>query len=280
MVRVLLFGHTGKLGQALFRAFEPRHEVSGCSASTGCDAGDPVQVRARIAAVRPQLVVNAAALNGLEACEGRPELAMRLNALLPRLLAEDAAEVGYRLVHFSTDAVFDGARTAGCYLESDPAAPINVYGLTKYGGDCFVQAANADAWIFRLSMLAGAPGSREQFVERMLRRAKAGEPLRVADDITCSPSFADDVARAVAHHVEADGDPGLFHLANAGQVTLFELIRELVDLLGLGVTVTPVRHETFPSKARKNPCTPLASARLAAPLRDWRAAMRAYCATL
>ena len=279
MGKVLVLGHTGKLGRALARAFAGRHEVVGHSASTGFDATDFPALRRLLEALAPGIVVNAAALNGLGPCEADPGLAFRLNSLLPRALAASSGPLGFQLLHFSTDAVFDGARAAGAYAESDPASPINTYGVTKFGGDCYVRSEAGNCCIFRLSMLAGDSRGRGQFVERMIARARAGEALRIADDIVCSPSYVADVVEAVVRLVGAGLEPGLYHLANGGQASLYELIREITDCLGLAVPVQPMPHLSFPFPARKNPYTPLRSEKLQ-PLRDWREAIRAYCATL
>jgi len=279
MDRVLMLGESGKLGRALREAFEGDFEIHGRSTAGGFDAGDFAQVRAALTVIRPRFVINAVAHNGLEICEQDPERALRLNALLPRFLAECSARMGFRLIHFSSDAVFDGLRTSGAYRESDVPNPINTYGLTKYGGDCFIRAEARDYYIFRLSILAGDSARNPQFLERMILRARAGATLQVAQDIVCSPSYVRDIAAAVRRILESDQPSGLYHLANAGTVSLYDFVREVVDGLGLKVPVEAVPHTRFPGKARKNTFTPLASESLE-PLRDWRAAMAEYCARL
>src|SRR5208282_1270786 len=118
--------------------------------------------------LKPALVVNAVALNGLNPCERNPALAFHLNTLLPRMLAEASRPLGFTLVHFSSDAVFDGRRTMGAYREEDAPAPINVYGLTKFGGDCFVRTEAERFYIFRLSLLAGVDTRGQQFLEKTI----------------------------------------------------------------------------------------------------------------
>ena len=274
--RVLLLGHTGKLGLALQAAFGEGCELRGCSRANGLDAGDFPALAGVLRSFGPDLVLNAAALNGLGPCERDPASALRLNALLPRFLAESSRELGFTLVHFSSDAVFDGQAGGRAYLESDPANPINVYGLTKFGGDCFVQSEARDYYIFRLSLMAGPCPHRTQFAERMVDAARAGLALRVADDILCSPSYSVDIAQAVRAILERRPPAGLYHLANAGSASLFRVVQELLGNLGLAPPLQAVAHTEFPAQARKNLATPLRSEKLE-PLRGWEAAFAAFC---
>lgn len=279
MDKALVLGNTGKLGRALVRAFANDFEILGGSASTGLDAGDPEQVARLLESVQPEVVLNAIALNGLDACERDPERALRLNTLLPKALASRSQDLGFKLIHFSSDTVFDGQRRSGCYVESDPASPINVYGLTKFGGDCFVQARAKDFYIFRLSVLAGPGGREPQLLERLIARARAGEALAVADNIVCSPSSSQDVADGVRQALRDGRPPGLYHLVNAGSASLFELVQAVLANLDLKVRLRPVSHREFPSLAPKNLYTPLGSEK-APPLRPWREAMQDYCREL
>jgi dTDP-4-dehydrorhamnose reductase len=274
MEKVLVLGHRGKLGQALVQAFAADDRVAGRSRADGFDAGDFVQVRALLERERPAIVANCVAFTGLDACEREPGTAFHLNALLPRFLATCSRELGFLLLHFSSDAVFDGQKASGPYLESDRPGPVNVYGLTKLGGDCLVAAEARDYYVFRLSVLAGGSASPPQFLERMIAQARTGESPRVADDIVCSPSSATDMAAAVRAIVAARPPSGLFHVANAGSASLWELVDEAVRSLGLPTTVLPISHAAFPSLARRPLVTPLASERMA-PLRPWREAIRA-----
>jgi dTDP-4-dehydrorhamnose reductase len=275
MDTMLVLGHRGKLGRALAQAFASGWRVEGRGRADGFDANDFAQVRALLQQVRPRIVANAVALGGLAACEEDPAAAFRLNALLPRLLAQCAAEAGFLLMHFSTSAVFDGAREDGAYLENDRPQPLNAYGTTKLAGDCFVQALAPEHYLFRLSVLAGPGSGPPQFVERMLARARAGETLQVAGDITCSPSYAPDIARAVRSVVQARLPHGLYHVANAGSASLWELTDAAVRAFGLDTPVLRVGHQDLPAPAPRPLRTPLSSARLE-PLRPWREALRAY----
>lgn len=277
--RVLVLGHTGKLGSILHAVFARDCPTRGASASQGHDAGNSGQLAALLEEWKPQLVLNAVALNGLDACERDPGEAIRLNARLPQYLARKSEELGFDLVHFSTDAVFDGCRTSGSYVESDPASPIHLYGLTKFGGECFALAESRRCWIFRLSLLIGQSSMGQQFLEKMITRAVTGDTLRVSKDIVCSPSYVPDLVEAVRRHLAEGLAPGLYHLANQGEASLFDLTRTVVEELGLGAVVEPVTHEAFPGLARKNLHTPIRSERLPV-LRPWQEAVHDYCRML
>ncbi|MBM4149532.1 MAG: NAD(P)-dependent oxidoreductase [Lentisphaerae bacterium] len=278
MRRILILGHTGKLGTAFRQAFAGAYAVTGRN-SADFDASDAAQVRKVLDQARPEIVINAVAWLGIEPSEQEPERAFRLNALYPRVLAEASQNMGFRLVHISTDAVFDGKK-GGPYVESDPARPINVYGLTKYGGDCLVQAVARDYYIVRVSVLFGESPKDNQFVEKMLARVRSGQRvLRISDDIVLSPSYSRDIAGRVREMIEAPPPAGVYHVANEGVASLYDLMAEVVARLRLDVAVERASHRDFPSVGLKNLCTPLRSEKHAL-LRDWRAAVADYCQSI
>jgi dTDP-4-dehydrorhamnose reductase len=276
--RVLLLGDTGKLGTALRGALDPGAEVVGAS-RRNLDAADFGAVERRVDEVRPDLVFNAVAMLGIDACEREPERAFRLNALLPRLLAKLSAGRGFGLVHFGTDAVFDG-EGGEPFTERSVPRPPNVYGATKLAGDCLVLAEAPRARVVRVSLLFGPGGRGDQFVERMLAKAKGGgEALRVADDLVLSPTFTPDAARAAVALASEEAAPGLYHLANDGRASLFGLVRRIAGNLRLPVRIEPASHREFPSAGRKNRFSPIRSERIA-PMRRWEDAVDEYCAGL
>src|SRR5208283_739242 len=151
--KLLLLGSSGKMGSAVREVLEGGYALL-CKNSRDFDARDSSQVKDLIEAYRPDIVVNAAAFTGIDQCEKAPEEALRINTLYPRLLAELSNEFGFLLVHFSTDAVFNNSK-GDYYSESDNPGPLNIYGFTKYGGDCFIRAIAETYYIFRISLLFG-----------------------------------------------------------------------------------------------------------------------------
>jgi dTDP-4-dehydrorhamnose reductase len=278
MSKILVLGSAGKVGTAVQRVFSGEHLVVGKSRED-FDAADLEQVSRLVREDRYDLVVNAVAFVGIDPCEREPARAFAVNALFPGRLAELSTELGFTLVHFSTDAVFSG-KSSGAYLEEDCPRPINIYGLTKHAGDCLVQAAAARHYLIRLSVLFGESPKGGQFVEKMLDRVRQGQRrLDISADIVCSPSHSGDVAARLRQLVAEAAPFGLYHVANDGQASLYELMREIVSELRLDVDLRPASHRDFPSVGRKNTWSVLRSQKIP-PLRPWREALREYCASL
>ncbi|MBC8018524.1 MAG: NAD(P)-dependent oxidoreductase [Verrucomicrobia bacterium] len=276
--KILLLGSTGKMGTALREVFSGGYTVVGTSRAN-LDATDFSRLRFLINEHEPDIVINTIAFLGIDACEREPEKAFRLNTLYPKSLAELANEKGFLLIHFSSDAVFNNEKQ-DFHLESDPASPLNVYGLSKYGGDCFIRAIAERYYIIRVSLLFGQSTNSSQFVEKMLTRIRHGAVvLKIADDIVLSPSYTLDVALEVKRLLENSFPHGLYHVANQGNASLSELMTELVGSLHPGVVVESVSSTEYPSQGVKNSFTPIASEKLP-PLRPWDEAVKAYCAAL
>lgn len=273
--KILLLGNTGKMGVALTDVFSGSYSVYGKN-SRDFDANNFEQVRALIDKCAPDIVINTVALTGIDLCEREPEKAFRLNALYPKFLAEVSTEKRYLLVHFSTDGIFNDEKD-DFYTESDRPSPLHVYGMTKYGGDCFVQALAKRYYIVRIPILFGETRKRTQFMEKMLDRAGRGEKiLKVSGDVVSSPTYSRDVAKKIEEILETELPYEIYHVANAGKASLYDLMKEVVDNLKLGVTLERVSHDNFPSTGVKNTNTPIKSEKITA-LRPWRKAVQEYC---
>ncbi|MBU2102107.1 MAG: NAD(P)-dependent oxidoreductase [Candidatus Omnitrophota bacterium] len=276
--KILILGNTGKMGCALSDAFSAGFAIVG-KHSTDLDMSDVSRLERLIEEVVPDIVMNTVAFSGIEQCEQKPQDAFCVNALLPKALAQLSREKKFTLVHFSTDAVFNDEKQ-DYYRESDPCRPLNVYGIAKYAGDCFIRAIAPDAYIFRISILFGRTTKNTQFVEKMLARIRAGEhSLKISSDIVVSPTYNKDVACAIRDMIERNQAPGLYHLVNQGKASLYDLMNEIVRNLRLPVEITKASHKDFPSVAVKNTYTPLASERVK-PLRPWQEAVGEYCSEI
>jgi dTDP-4-dehydrorhamnose reductase len=279
-MKVLLLGAQGQLGTELVRT-NPGHDLH---AHTRAEA-DLTEERSLVDCVRleaPEVVVNTVAFNQTERCETEPHAAWVVNTLVPRTLARVCGEVGARLVHFSTDFVFDGTKGSP-YVESDAPHPINVYGLTKYGGERFVLAASGRNLVCRTAGLYGKVGSRIKggnFVQAILSRAEKGEPLRVVNDISLSPTSAEDLAAQTWALVAQSAAGGVYHMTNTGGCTWFEFAQVILQARGLSANLSPIPSTQWPSIMRRSPDTRLVSERLSSlgikPLRSWREALTSY----
>ncbi len=276
--RILLLGHSGKMGTALRETFSDCPDLV-CRNSSDFDASDFDQVGTLIEEVQPDIVINTVAFLGIDPCEAEPEKAFRLNILYPRTLAELSRDKGFILIHFSTDAVFSD-RESGFYTEADTPRPLNMYGVTKYGGDCVVQSLAERYYIIRIPILFGPKSKNNQFVEKMLGLIDGGlETLRISEDIISSPTYSMDIARQVKRIV-LNGLPwGVYHVANQGKASLYELMKEVVANLELDARVERASYKDFPHVGVKNTCTPITSQKIEA-LRPWKDAVREYCKNL
>jgi dTDP-4-dehydrorhamnose reductase len=252
-VRVLLLGRDGQLGRALLAALRApdsskNFEVTALGRME-LDFADPSAMRAAVERVRPELVVNAAAYTAVDKAESEPELAMRVNAESVGALGEEALKVGARVVHYSTDYVFDGEK-AGAYAETDATRPLNVYGRSKLAGEEALLASGAEAVILRTSWVYAPWG--KNFVRTMLRMGELQKEVRVVDDQVGTPTSAQDLAAATVNVVEKwNGQRGIYQAAARGAVSWCGLARKIFQLAKMDVTVTPIKSEDWATPARR-----------------------------
>ncbi len=238
---------------------------------------DEAAVARRFAEVRPQLVLNCAAYNAVDLAEEEPELARTANEVGPAVLARACSQARARLVHFSTNYVFDG-RADRPYTEEDAPNPLSAYARSKLGGERRVLEALPGALVVRAGALFGLHGSAVKggsFVARVVDRARSGERLRVVDDQWVNPTYTADLAEAALRLAEA-GTAGIVHLAPYDCCTWREFALEALRRAGLGeVAVEPAASGDFPSAAESPRQGCLVSSRVP-PLRSWRDGLRAY----
>jgi dTDP-4-dehydrorhamnose reductase len=235
-VTVLVVGAGGQLGQDLLEAF-PGTEVVGVTREQ-LDLTDADAVARTVAQLAPTTVVNAGAWTDVDGCESDPLRAHRVNALGPWHLARACAQVGARLVHVSTDYVFDGGTptrgdgTPRGLTEFDPVAPINEYGRSKAAGEELVRRTLDDHVIVRTAWVCGARG--RNFVTTMLRLARERDHVAVVDDQTGTPTFTRDLAAAIRELVDV-GITGTINRTNTGRATWFDLAAATFELADLEV---------------------------------------------
>ena len=263
-MKVLLLGKNGQVGWELQRSLAPLGELvaldrQGAPGLVG-DVSDLDGLAATVRALRPQLIVNAAAHTAVDKAESEPDLARRLNAEAPAVLAREAAACGALLVHYSTDYVFDGSGERP-WREGDATGPLGVYGRTKLEGEQAIAASGCRHLILRTSWVYAARGGN--FAKTMLRLARERERLTVIDDQWGAPTgaelIADVTAQAVAQLRQAPGKAGLYHLAAAGATTWFEYAKYVLaqaqraqPAIEMKVTeVAPIATRDYPTPARR-----------------------------
>lgn len=279
--RVLIIGANGQLGQDLLRV------LGAASVALDRSRADvrnleslKDQVRGELA---PDWIINCAALTNVDGCEQAAGDAFGVNAVGAHNVARAAQEVGARVVYISTDYVFAGdcPRDDG-YRESDSAEPLNVYGASKLAGEMLTRQVLPEALIIRLSSLFGAAGARGKggnFVETVLRRARAGEPLRIVADQTMTPTYTHDAALAVKGLIELQSS-GVIHVANSGWASWHEFASAILERCDIPAEVKPIRLGDWPSPARRPLNSVLRTDRLAetlgTPLPVWHDALERY----
>jgi dTDP-4-dehydrorhamnose reductase len=268
MTRILLLGGEGQVGWELQRALAPLGTVS-VAPRHGASAVDlcvPATMRAALEACRPQVIVNAAACNAVDAAERDPAPAMAVNAEAPAVLAAEAARAGALLVHFSTDQVLAGEGDAP-QGEDTPPAPLNAYGRSKLAGEQAIQASGCRHLVLRTTWVHSS--RRPNFLRAMLTRAAEQDTLTVVADEVGTPTGAELVADATAHALKAtldnDGLCGLYHCVAAGATSRHAYVRFLLEAaaaLGLPLRTAPEGVQPVSSAAFGAPAARPLNARL------------------
>lgn len=268
-MKILLFGKGGQVGWELQRSLAPLGELVALdfdSTELHADFSRPEALADTVMAVRPDVIVNAAAHTAVDKAESEPDLARALNATSPGVVAAAAQRVGALMVHYSTDYVFDGSGGQP-WKEDDPTGPLSVYGRTKLEGEQLVAAAGPRHLIFRTSWVYAARGGN--FAKTMLRLAKERDRLIVIDDQFGAPTgaelLADVTAHAVRQTLQAPEKAGLYHLV-AGGVTSWHgyarFVLEQAMAAGATLKAGPDAVEPVPTRAFPTPATRPANSRL------------------
>lgn len=220
--KFLLLGANGQVGTELRRSFADAGEIIACSRQEA-DFSQPEMLRALVRAVRPDVILNAAAYTAVDRAESEPDLAMLINATAPHVLVEEGATLGALLVHYSTDYVFDGTKKVP-WVEDDTPNPLNVYGKSKLAGEQAIQEAGGNYLIFRTSWVYGPHG--HNFLRTMLRLGKEKPQLRIVDDQFGAPTSSTEIAnatRAVLDRLLAESSQqnfsGVYHMTCSGQTS-------------------------------------------------------------
>jgi dTDP-4-dehydrorhamnose reductase len=268
-MKILLFGKDGQVGWELQRALAPLGELVALdhdSTELHGDFARPEALAATVRAVRPAVIVNAAAHTAVDKAESEPDFARALNATAPGVIAREAAAIGATLVHYSTDYVFDGSGQAP-RSEDAATGPLSVYGRTKLEGEQLVQASGCRHLVLRTSWVYAARGGN--FAKTMLRLAAEREQLKVIDDQIGAPTGADLLADATAHALRALAQRpelgGLYHLVAGGETSWHGYARFVIEWArarGHAVRVPADQVLPIPTSAYPTPATRPLNSRL------------------
>ncbi|HEV8153004.1 MAG TPA: dTDP-4-dehydrorhamnose reductase [Solirubrobacteraceae bacterium] len=275
-MRALITGGGGQLASDLQALLGDERARSFSHAEL--DVSDPAALDQALADVEPDVVFNCAAFHNVDVCETEPDSAWAVNVRAVR----DLAGRGVKLVHLSTNYVFDGAREEP-YGEGDLPAPRSVYAITKLAGEHAALAYGDGALVVRGAGLYGLHGSASKggnFVQRMLARAQGGASLKMVADQRLQPTFTADLAAALVEAVDRDVS-GVLHLTASGACSWFDFTRAIMDIAAVDVDIEPVQTTSGGPGSVDRPLNgvlarPRADALGLTPLRSWREALEDY----
>jgi dTDP-4-dehydrorhamnose reductase len=261
--RAVVFGAAGQLGVELVRELRVRQYQVNALDRAQVDITDAAAVESALAAYDAEVVFNAAAYNQVDVAEKEPQAAFQVNALAVRNLALACRQTDARLVHFSTDYVFDGAARHP-YAEDDPTHPLGAYAVSKLAGELYAQAYLDRPLVVRTSGVFGPGGlatARGNFVELMLRLAGSGQPIRVVEDHVASPTFAPLLAARTIDLLER-GQSGVFHVGGGTPISWFQFARAIFDAAGLEPMLLATNEREYRTTARRPKYSALSNAKM------------------
>ena len=261
----LIFGAGGQLGVELKRELSERGYLVHTYERTQIDITNQAAVEESISKLDPGLVLNAAAYNQVDVAEKEPQAAFQANALAVRNIALACRQADARLVHFSTDYVFDGTASRP-YVETDATHPLGAYAVSKLGGELYAQAYLDAPLIVRTCGVYGPQGiktARGNFVETMLRLARSGNPIQVVEDYVASPTYAPALAARTCDLVER-GCSGVFHVGGGKSISWFDFAGVIFAAARVAPTLQASNERSYRTPARRPKYSVLSNAKMEA----------------
>ncbi|MGY4531469.1 dTDP-4-dehydrorhamnose reductase [Pseudomonas sp. TE3786] len=281
-LKVLITGRNGQVAQALLNSLQGLGELI-CHGRAELDLANAEAIRAQVRALRPNLIINAAAYTAVDQAESEADLAFAINATAPGVLAEEAKALGVPLIHYSTDYVFDGSKTAP-YQDDDQPQPLGVYGHSKLAGEQAIRTVAGQHLILRTSWVYSRYG--RNFLLTMQRLLQERDELRVVSDQIGAPTWAGTIASATRALIEQwqhgqAGPWGTFHLTGQGETSWFGFASAIGEHLKAAgkpcARLVPIASSDYPTPAQRPLNSRLDCARLQAAwsihLPDWQAAL-------
>jgi dTDP-4-dehydrorhamnose reductase len=262
-MRILVTGKHGQVGKEMSRQLSSLDGVVSVGREE-CDLSDEAAIRDLVRQIKPAVIVNTAAYTAVDRAETERDLCFAINATAPRVLAEEAERLGARLIHYSTDYVFDGQKPTP-YLESDSIAPMSVYGASKAAGEEAIAASGAHYQVLRTSWVYAGEG--KNFLLTMLRLGAERPELKVVDDQVGAPTSATAIAAATIQLFErADAPSGVYHMTAGGATSWYGFANAIFDsgILTSVPRLRPIPSSEYPTPARRPANSVLANDKFAA----------------
>lgn len=275
-MKIAILGASGMLGTDLMTVLNQKLDTYGFDRDVVDITKEDTIVKA-VQPIKPDWIINCAAYTAVDLCETESERAFQINGYAVKNIAVAAKQVGAKVIHISTDYVFDGARQEG-YREDDMKNPLSVYGKSKaLGEDILLAEYPEGAYLVRTAWLYGKHGNN--FVTTILDLAKKKELLKVVNDQVGSPTCTIDVSQGILSLLWGNDQPGIYHMVNSGACSWFDFAKEIYSLKKLPVTVTPIPTTEFPRPAKRPAYSILVNTKLPT-FRHWKEALQAFLKTL
>jgi dTDP-4-dehydrorhamnose reductase len=280
-MKVLVIGANGQLGTDLLKVFRASGDTVVPFTHAQLDVCSEEAISNALAESKPEVVVSTAAFHRVDDCETKAALAFQVNGIGAMNLARACTGSGATLVHYSTDYVFGGYPRDTPYAETDLPAPLSVYGASKALGEHLIAAYTDRYFVLRtcgLYGLAGSSGKGGNFVETMLKKANAGEVIRVVDDQILTPTYTADLAEATRKLLRTTKF-GLYHVSSEGQCSWYEFTRYIFECAGIDAKLLPIRTADFFSPVKRPAYSVLSKAKLGSvsgSMPSWKDALPRY----
>ena len=249
MNQILLLGGSGILGSEVLRLIDLESYDYVAPTSTDLDIRDKEQLFKYVSELKPSWIINCAAWTNVDGAESSFEEAREINSIAVGNLGTAAGLFGCKVIHISTDYVFDG-ESSKPYDESSPVKPVNRYGESKLQGENSLLLAAPDSYVIRTSWLYGTSG--KNFVKTIVGKAIQNEEARVVNDQVGSPTSARDLAGAIISIVNNEPDPGIYNYSNHGSCSWFEFAQRIYERVGANPSlVLPISSDSLNLMARR-----------------------------
>jgi len=255
-MRILVLGRSGQVGTALTQSLQGLGELIALDRAQ-LDLTNPDAIRTTLREMQPQIVINAAAYTAVDAAESDQAMAFQINAVAPRVMAEESERLGAALIHYSTDYVFDGGKQ-GAWMEDDATAPLSVYGHSKLAGEQAITDVGGTHLILRTSWVYGLHG--KNFLLTMLKLAESRDSLAIVDDQIGAPTWALTIADATSAIIRDAGEPaqlaalsGIYHLCAGGHTSWFGFAQAIFSHASVQrkPQLRPITTAEYPTPAQR-----------------------------
>ncbi|BFI73645.1 NAD(P)-dependent oxidoreductase [Nanoarchaeota archaeon] len=279
-IRIVVLGSTGQLGSDIVEIFskENNFEIIHLShKDLDITLEDSVK---KLEELKPNIIINATGYTNVDKAEIEIDNVFKVNSYGALYIAKISSKIDAINIYISTDFVFDGNKNSP-YIEEDAPNPINVYGMSKYLGEMFTRNYSKKYYIIRVASLFGKNSSKQKgnFIDKIIEKAKNNEEIKVVDDIIMSPTYTKDVANTLKEFIKIQPEFGIYHMANEGYCSWYELAKEVFKDLNINTKLYPIKSEELNLIAKRPKFSALEDKnikRLELKMPDWKDAVYRY----